>query len=180
MAEMEIKSTYEKLDDRIEEWIDENEKSIIKKIIKILTKKHREKQKESHKKNCEFFHKIREDLKKSKSQNPEEFEECYWNTLVRVKQNGIIEDTKYMKMLPVAVLALSVMDIAFGIAASFADGSKLMFLGVVILLACVIALVIFGIYVYFSMETRERSCYEIILSILEDLRNGEKTLSEKK
>lgn len=150
---MEKNSIYEKLKELKTNWNDYvNKKADLKEQEEI----------ENQKEVREFVGENKKYLTILKNQYPEEFEQYYWDILVCVKRNNIFQNTVYDKMLPITALVVSCTSVVKGdIASIFAH------------IVCAVAIVVFYKYIRSAMNTREPSYYEIMLALLEDLRNGE-------
>lgn len=115
-----------------------------------------------------------------KNQYPEEFERFYWGILVCVKRNDIFQNTVYGKMLPFVALCISVMSMVFSVTNFFPDSVESKIVLGVGFIAGFVSIVMFIKNIWSAMKTREFSYYEIMLALLEDLRNGEEeTLPEE-
>lgn len=114
-------------------------------------------------------------LRRLKVENPQEFEQLYWETKADVIRSNVYKDSCYRILWCLVSVVISVVGTFFSITKALEEISSVLDWGIVVCLA-VMAIIVIGLtvpYFRFFCTTRERAYNELILSQMEKIKEEE-------
>lgn len=118
--------------------------------------------------------KAKKNLEALKRENPEAFEQYYWETYVCVERDKVCGAAKTGIVSVGVVLLISIMDLTFSILDAITENilykAKI---GGIMLIGVLGGTVAAAVYLQSIWNVRERSYYKILLTVLEDVKNAE-------